>query len=365
MSDRAWNFSAGPATLPTAVLDEAREGIRELDGSGMSILELSHRSSWFERVIAEAEAGLRGLLGIPDGYAVLFLQGGASLQFSMVAMNLLGGRSTGAEYVITGSWGVKAFAEAQRSGAVGAAWDGKDEGFIRVPRTDELRFDRTAAYAHITSNETIQGVEWPTEPDTPAGVPLVCDMSSDFLSRPVDMSRYGVVYAGAQKNAGPAGVTVVVLRQDLLDRVPDDLPTMLDYRTHTRSHSLYNTPPTFAIYVLMLVTRWLRDEVGGLAEMATRNAEKAALLYDAIDGSGGFYRGHAEIGSRSRMNVTFRLPSEELERTFLDRAAERRLLELKGHRSVGGLRASIYNAMPIEGVRALRDLLEDFRSEHT
>ncbi|MEX2273971.1 MAG: 3-phosphoserine/phosphohydroxythreonine transaminase [Actinomycetota bacterium] len=365
MSDRVWNFSAGPATLPERVLAEAREGIHELSGSGMSILEISHRSPAFQDVIAEAEAELRALLGIPDSYAVLFLQGGASLQFSMVAMNLLRGRTPGADYVVTGSWGAKAVSEARHEGSLRIVWSGEDEGFTRVPRPNELRITDDAAYVHFTSNETIQGVQWQSEPDTPDGVPLVCDMSSDFLSRPIEIDRYGVLFAGAQKNAGPAGVTVVALRRELLDRVPDGLPSMLDYRTQEKSKSLYNTPPTFAIYVVMLVARWLRDEIGGLGEMASRNAEKAGLLYDAIDGSGGFYRGHADPSSRSRMNVTFRLPSEDLERRFLDIAAERGLLELKGHRSVGGLRASIYNAMPLEGVRTLTELLETFRAEHT
>lgn len=364
MTDRVWNFSAGPAALPDPVLDEAREGLRDLGGSGLSILEVSHRSHWFEDVITEAEEGLRELLGIPEGYAVLFFQGGASLQFSTVAMNLLRGRSTGADYVVTGSWGAKAVTEARREGDVRIAWDGAGERFTRVPNADEMKTRSDAAYVHFTSNETIQGVEWSGEPRTPPGVPLVCDGSSDFLSHPIDMSRYGLLYAGAQKNAGPAGVTVVVLREELLERVPDELPSMLDYRTYATSRSMYNTPPTFAIYVVMLVTRWLRTQVGGLEEMARRNEQKACLLYDAIDGSGGFYRGHADPDSRSRMNVTFRLPSEELERAFLERASAEGLLELKGHRSVGGLRASIYNAMPVEGVRALRDLLDAFRAEH-
>jgi phosphoserine aminotransferase len=280
----------------------------------------------------------------------------------MVPMNLLRGSPTPAGYVVTGSWSAKAAAEARKEGAVDVVWDGAPEGHSTVPDLAALDVRADAAYLHVASNETIQGVELPAGFEPAAGPPLVCDASSDFLSRPIPVDRYGLLYAGAQKNAAPAGLVIVLIREDLLERIPDGLPSMLDYRTHAEHRSLYNTPPVFSIYVLMLVTRWLRDEVGGLDKMHERNREKAALLYEAIDESDGFYRGHAAPGARSAMNVTFHLPSAELEAAFLASATEAGLVELKGHRSVGGIRASIYNAMPLEGVRALRELMEDFRS---
>mgnify|MGYP005840154981 CR=1 FL=1 len=360
---RAWNFSAGPAALPLPVLERAREELLELPGAGASVLEISHRGRAFEAIVGEAEANLRELLAVPSTHHVLFLQGGASMQFAMAPMNLLG-RDRAAEYVLTGSWSRKALAEAERLGRTRVVWDGAETGYSTVPDLGSLELDPDVAYLHVTSNETIQGVELPDGFEPEAGAPLVCDASSDFLSRPIPVERYGLLYAGAQKNAGPAGLTIVLIREDLLERVPYGLPTMLDYRTHVEHRSLYNTPPTFAIYVFLLVTRWLRDEVGGLERMHARNREKAALLYEAIDASEGFYRGHAAPPARSLMNVTFRLPREELERGFLAEAAEHGLLELAGHRSVGGVRASIYNAMPLEGVRALRDFMDDFRARH-
>jgi phosphoserine aminotransferase len=322
-------------------------------------LEISHRSEWFERVIGEAEADLRALLAIPDGYRVLFTQGGATMQFSMVPLNMQRSANRPGAYVITGAWGAKAHAEAARLGPAVVRWDGRDDGYVRIPDASDLAPGDTDAYLHITANETIQGVEWPsgTEPDAPV---LICDTSSDFLSRPIEVGRYGLLYAGAQKNAGPAGVTVAIVREDILAQAPDGLPLMLDYRTYGDHRSLYNTPPVFAIYVLSLVTRWLRDQVGGLAEQASHNRAKAGLLYDLIDGSEGFYRGHAATGSRSLMNVTWRLRSEELESRFLDGAAAEGLVELRGHRSVGGIRASIYNAMPLEGVQALAAFMRGF-----
>jgi phosphoserine aminotransferase len=361
MTERVYNFSPGPATLPLPVLETARDELLSVGGSGMSVLEISHRSAWFDDIAAEAEAGLRELLGIPETHRVLFLQGGASLQFSMVAMNLLRGSEAPAGYTLTGSWSKKAVAEARKEGEVRVLWTGAEDGFVTVPDLGALEADGLA-YLHVTSNETIQGVEFPDGFEPAGGPPLVCDGSSDFLSRPLPMDRYALLYAGAQKNAGPSGVTVVVLREDLLERIPDDLPTMLDYRTHVEHRSLYNTPPVFAIYVLMLVTRWLREEVGGLAAMRERDREKSALLYEAIDASGGFYRGHAAPEARSVMNVTWRLPDEDLEKAFVAEAKDQGLLELKGHRSVGGVRASIYNAMPLEGVRALRAFMDDFRA---
>jgi phosphoserine aminotransferase len=352
------NFSAGPAILPPSVLEEVRHDLVSLPGVGVSPLEISHRSHWFDDVIAEAEANLRELLSVPSGYAVLFLQGGASMQFSMVPLNLA--RPGGpAAYVVTGSWGAKALAEAERLGPAMRAWDGHDEGYVRVPTPDELHRDPAEAFVHVTSNETIQGVEWPSGAQPDADV-LVCDTSSDFLSRPMPIRRYGVLYAGAQKNAGPAGLTIAIVREDLLAGVPVGLPSMLDYRTYAEHGSRYNTPPVFAIYVLALVTRWLRDEVGGLAAQEARNGAKAALLYGRIDGSGGFYRGHAAPGSRSSMNVTWRLTSDDLDARFVAEAADEGMIELRGHRSVGGVRASIYNAMPLEGVQALAGFMDAF-----
>jgi phosphoserine aminotransferase len=363
MSDRVFNFAAGPGVLPLPVLEEAQRALISLPGIGVSPLEISHRSPWFADVIAEAEANLRTLLAIPDSHHVVFCQGGATMQFSMVPMCLLRGGGTAA-YVVTGSWGAKAAKEAEKEGRVRIGWSGADEGFVRVPNDDEVRgaIEDVPAYLHITSNETIQGVEFPVTPRSVGAVPLVCDASSDFLSRPVDIARHAVLYAGAQKNAGPAGVTVVIVRDDVLSRIPDGLPAMLDYRTYVEHHSMFNTPPVFAIYVLMLVTRWLRDDVGGLEKQLARNREKARLIYDAIDESDDFYRGHAETGSRSLMNVTWRLPSPELERRFITDAAARDLVELKGHRSVGGIRASLYNAMPVEGAEALADFMRAFAS---
>jgi phosphoserine aminotransferase len=365
MTGLVWNFSPGPAMLPPPVVEEAREHLLALPGAGASILEISHRSSAFERVIEEAEANLRDLLEVPATHRVVFLQGGASLQFSMVPMNLLRGSAGPAAYVLTGSWSEKALAEAGREGDTAVAWDGGPDGYVAVPDLGRLELPAGAPYVHVVSNETIQGVQYPPGFEPASGPPLVCDASSDVLSRPLPLERYGLLYAGAQKNASSAGLTIALVRDDLLERIPDGLPTMLDYRTYARSRSLHNTPPAFAIYLLMLVTRWLRDEVGGLEKMAERNREKAAVLYEAIDASGGFYRGHAAPEARSTMNVTFRLPTPEQDAAFLAEASRRGLVELKGHRSVGGIRASIYNAMPIEGVRALRELMDDVRSEHT
>jgi phosphoserine aminotransferase len=348
------------------VLEQAQHDLVSLPGVGASPLEISHRSPWFEDVIGEAEANLRSLLAIPDAHHVVFCQGGASMQFAMVPMNLLRGTGHPADYVVTGTWGAKALKEAEKEGTAHTVWSGKDEGFVRVPRDDELlaSLDGDAAYVHITSNETIHGVEFPATPVVPPDVPLISDSSSDFLSRPVDIPSHALMYAGAQKNAGPAGVTIAIVRDDLLARIPDRLPAVLDYRTYVENRSMYNTPPVFAIYVLMLVTRWLRDEVGGLQQQLERNREKASAIYDAIDGSDGFYRGHAEAGSRSLMNVTWRLPSQDLERRFVEEAGTLGLAELKGHRSVGGIRASLYNAMPLAGARALADFMGTFAGTH-
>jgi len=363
MTERVFNFSPGPATLPLPVLQEVQQNLLALPGVGASVLEISHRSKTFEEMIAQAEANIRALLSLPEEYHVLFLQGGASLQFSQVPMSFLRGTGRSADYIVTGSWAKRALAEAQREGAVRIVWDGKADNYSRVPKHGEYEIDPSAAYVHFTSNETIQGVQFPAEPET-GDVPLVCDASSDFLSRPIDVKRYGLIYAGAQKNVGPAGVTIVIIRQDMLEQVPDDLPTMLNYTVHVEHRSLYNTPPVFAVYVVMLVTRWLLENIGGLEQMHAINQQKAQLLYEAIDRSEGFYRGHAQPDSRSLMNATWRLPSEELEVQFVKEAKEAGLHELKGHRSVGGIRASMYNAMPIEGVRTLVEFMEHFRQKH-
>lgn len=363
MNERVFNFSPGPATLPLPVLQEVQQNLLALPGVGASILEISHRSKTFEQIIAQAEENIRRLLNLPEEYHVLFLQGGASLQFSQVPMSFLRGSGRSADYIVTGSWAKRALAEAQREGNVRVVWDGKSDNYNRVPKPGEYQIDPNAVYVHFTSNETIQGIQFPSEPET-GDVPLVCDASSDFLSRPIDVKRYGLIYAGAQKNVGPAGVTIVVIRQDLLEQVPDNLPTMLNYKVHAEHRSLYNTPPVFAVYIVMLVTRWLLENVGGLEQMHAINRQKAQMLYDAIDRSEGFYRGHAQADSRSLMNVTWRLPNEELEAEFVKQAKEAGLHELKGHRSVGGIRASIYNAMPIEGVRTLVQFMEHFRQKH-
>lgn len=359
--ERIWNFSAGPATLPAPVLEQARDEMLSYAGSGMSVLEMSHRSHWFDDVIGEAEENLRMLLDVPSDYEVMFMQGGASLQFSMIAMNFLRGYPTPAGYVVSGSWAKKALTEGRREGEAVVVWDGVEDGYSDLPSLDSLELDPAAAYLHVTANETIQGIEFPSGFEV-AGAPLVCDMSSDFLSRPVQVERYGYLYAGAQKNAGPAGLTVGIVSESMLERIPDGLPRMLDYRTFAEHGSRYNTPPAFSIYITMLVTRWIRDDIGGLEVMAAINDEKAGVLYSVIDDSEGFYRGHANAGVRSKMNVTFRLPEEQLEKEFVSEAAAQGLLELKGHRSVGGCRASIYNAMPPEGVRILADFMRSFAS---
>ncbi len=358
--NRIFNFSAGPAVLPLSVLERIREEIVTLPGVGMSILEISHRSKTFEAIVQSAEARMRDLLGIPDNFHILFLQGGASLQFSMVPMNFLP-KDGAADYILTGAWSEKALAEAKRVGTVNVPASTKSENFSRIPAQHELELDHKAAYVHFTSNNTIFGTEWKTEPEV-GDVPLVCDASSDFLSRPLDMSKYAMIYAGAQKNVGPSGVTIAIVRDDMLKRIPDNLPTMLDYRTHVKDKSLYNTPPTFGIYVIDLVLEHLQN-LGGLTAVQQHNEEKGAQLYDFIDASG-YYRGTADKSSRSLMNVCFRLPSEELEKKFEKEATAAGLDGLKGHRSVGGMRASIYNAFPKEGVVALTDFMREFQKNN-
>ena len=358
-TERVYNFSPGPAVLPLEVLERARDEMLSLPGVGISVLEISHRSPAFDSILEETLQGLRHLLAIGDDYEVLLMQGGASLQFSMVPMNLLRGRQAAADYIITGTWGQTGAKEARREGKVHVAWDGGATGYDRLPDAKEIGLSDSPEYVHVTSNETIQGVQWKHDPDG-GGAPIVCDCSSDFMSRPIAVPKYGLIYACAQKNAGIAGVTVVIIRKSLLERSRDDLPTMLDYRTYAKNGSRPNTPPVFAVYVLGLVCQWLRDSVGGLAAMNRHNAAKAKLLYDVLDASGGFYAGHAHPECRSDMNVTFRLPDETLEKAFIKGATERRLVDLKGHRSVGGIRASIYNAMPVSGVESLRDYMLEF-----
>jgi phosphoserine aminotransferase len=360
MTERIFNFSAGPAVIPVPVLEEARAHMLSLPGVGMSVMEISHRSKTFDEIIQSAEAGLRELLNIPKDYAVLFLQGGASLQFAMVPMNFLS-IDASADYILTGSWGKKAVKEAQKFGHVDLAANLADGGFTRVPGQDELQLNPRAAYVHMTSNETIEGVEFKTEPEV-GEVPLVADMSSNILSKPIPVEKYGIIYAGAQKNMGPSGVTLVIIREDLLPLIREGLAVMLDYRTHVKDHSLHNTPNTWGIYILNLVCKWLKEK-GGLEGMQQENEAKARLLYDAIDATD-FYRGHADPDSRSMMNVTFRLPSEDLEKKFAAEATAAKLDGLKGHRSVGGIRASIYNAFPKEGCEALVEFMKDFEKKN-
>ena len=357
---RIHNFSAGPAVLPVEVLEQVQRDLLSLPGVGMSVLEISHRSAAFEEILEGCEADVRKLAGVPDGYHVLFLQGGASLQFSMVPMNLLP-QDGSADYVVTGVWAQKAVKEAKRVGSVKIAGSTEADNFNRVPKQQELKLDPGAAYVHYTTNNTIYGTQCFYTPET-GSVPLVADASSDIFSRPIDVAKYGLIYAGAQKNLAPAGVTLVIIRDDLLKRTPATLPTMLQYGVHVENKSLYNTPPVFAIYVMRLVLRWLIAQ-GGLDTVERANARKADKLYAEIDRTG-FYRGHAQKDSRSRMNVTFRLPSEELDKKFGKEATAAGLDGLKGHRSVGGLRASIYNAFPEAGVDALVQFMQEFERRH-
>jgi phosphoserine aminotransferase len=358
MSDRIFNFSAGPAVLPEPVLKKAQEALWNVNGSGIGIMEHSHRGKTFDRIIDEAERACRDLAGIPDNYRVLFLQGGASLQFSMVPMNLLPPDRT-ADYLLTGVWAQKAAKEAKvLGGKVHIAASSEATNFDRIPRLEEIRWSAEPAYVHLTTNNTIFGTQWRTEPPVPAGVPLVADTSSDMYSRPIDIRKYGLIYAGAQKNLGPSGVVLVIIRDDLVEAGPKTLPTMLQYRTHVAEKSLYNTPPTFGIYVMGEVFKWIQAQ-GGLAAMAEHNRAKAALLYDYLDQSD-FFRGTVQPDSRSLMNVCFRGPSEELEAKFISEATKRGLDGLKGHRSVGGMRASIYNACPRAAIEALVAFMKEF-----
>jgi phosphoserine aminotransferase len=357
VSDRIYNFSAGPATLPEPVLKQAQQDIWNIAGSGIGVLEHSHRGKVFDKVADEAEQACRDLAGIPDNYRVLFLQGGASLQFAMVPMNLLPKGAT-ADYLVTGVWSQKAVKEAKMLGRIHEAGSSADQNFSYIPPGTAIRYSERPAYVHLTTNNTIYGTQWPSEPGVPDGVPLVADTSSDMFSRPIDVSKYGLIYAGAQKNLGPSGVVLVIIRDDLVEAGPKDLPIMLQYRTHVAEKSMYNTPNTFGIYLMGQVFKWIR-EIGGLRAMAEVNAEKAKILYDYLDQTD-FFRGTARPDSRSLMNVCFRGPTEDLEAKFVGEAAKRGLDGLKGHRSAGGMRASIYNAFPRTGVQALVNFMKEF-----
>ncbi|WP_456275091.1 3-phosphoserine/phosphohydroxythreonine transaminase [Bacillus sp. AK128] len=355
-----YNFSAGPSVLPKPVLEKVQKELLSYQGLGMSVMEMSHRSSYFEEIILQAEALLRQLMNIPSNYKVLFIQGGASLQFSMVPMNLLN-RSNRAYYVNTGSWSDKAFKEAQKHGEVTILASSKKQNYTEIPIIDTDAIDQSADYVHITTNNTIEGTRFLNIPET-GDVPLVADMSSNILSEVYDVSKFGLIYAGAQKNIGPAGLTVVIVKEDLLGHFNKNNPTMLNYETYSTSGSLYNTPPTFPIYVTKLVLEWLRD-LGGVEEMEKINREKASLLYQFIDESS-MFENRVEESSRSLMNIPFTTSSDGLNKNFLQTASSKGLITLEGHRSTGGMRASIYNAMPIEGVKKLIDCMKEFEVEN-
>ncbi len=355
---KKYNFYAGPAILPQEVMKKAQAELLDFNGSGLSIMEISHRSKDFEAVITTAEAKIRSLLGVPDNYSVLFLQGGASLQFGMIPMNLLKGKK--ADYVHTGEWAKKAIKEAKLFGTVNVIASSEDKNFSYVP--ENLKFSSDAQYVHITSNETIGGIQWAKFPDT-GSVPLFVDMSSDIFSRRIDVSKFALIYAGAQKNIGPAGVTLVIMRNDLVEACADGLTTMLSYKTHAKEKSMYNTPPCFVIYMVKLVMDWIEGN-GGLAGIEKINDEKAKTIYEVIDNSNGYYKGTAALKDRSKMNVTFRLPSEELEEKFVNDAKKAGFIGLKGHRSVGGCRASLYNAMSLTGVSELTKFMEKFAKDN-
>ncbi len=358
--NRIYNFNAGPAALPIDVLQEAQNSFLNFKGSGMSITEISHRSKWFDEIMNDAVIRAKRLLNLDEKFHVIFIQGGASLQFCMIPMNFL---ATGkpADYINTGTWSSKAIKEAQIQGKlIQVAASSEDKGFSYIPKDFPLNKD--SAYVHITSNNTIKGTQWAEFPET-NGVPLVADMSSDFMSRPFDAQPFGLIYAGSQKNIGPAGVCMAIIREDMLDLIPDNIPTILSYKTFVSKNSMFNTPPCFTIYIVQLVLKWVEETIGGLEKMDQINRKKAKLLYDLIDSSD-FYRGTAEPDSRSLMNVTFRLPSENLEKIFIQAALENDLGGLKGHRSVGGCRASIYNATSLSAVEALCDFMKTFEKNN-
>jgi phosphoserine aminotransferase len=361
MEKRIYNFSAGPCTLPEEVMLEAQKDFYSYKGEGLSVMEMSHRSKSYDEIIVAAEKDLRELLNISDEYAVMFLQGGATLQFSMIPLNIMAPNNK-ADYINTGAWSKKAIKEAKRVGEVNVAATSEDSNFNYIPKQDALKLTPNASYVHFTSNNTIFGTEFKIEPEV-GNVPLVCDASSNILSKVIDVNKYGLIYAGAQKNMGPAGVALVVVKKSLLERSPDNLHTYLNYNTHATKGSMYNTPPTYTIYIMGLVYKWLLKN-GGLKGMQKVNEAKAKMLYDTIDNSDGYYKGSAAIEDRSLMNVTFNLQSEELEKKFISEAAQKEFIGLKGHRSVGGVRASIYNAFPTHGVADLVQLMADFKKNN-
>jgi phosphoserine aminotransferase len=360
-TDRIHNFNAGPGVLPEPVLKAAQRDLWNVGGSGIGIAEHSHRGKLFERILEETIQDARDLAAIPDRYKVLFIQGGATQQFAMVPMNLLPSGET-ADYLVTGVWSQKALAEAKKFGSTHVALTGESNGFTRIPDVEEIRYSARPAYVHLTTNNTIYGTQWKSEPPVPQGIPLVADTSSDMFSRPIDVAKYGLIYAGAQKNLGPSGIVMVILREDLAERAAANLPTMLQYRTYVKENSLYNTPPTFAIYMVGQVFKWIKS-LGGLAAMAEHNAAKAKVLYDFLDSSEVF-RCSVHQDSRSLMNVCFRTGSEELDAAFAREASQRGFEGLKGHRSAGGMRASLYNACPRESVSALVGFMKQFEREH-
>jgi phosphoserine aminotransferase len=365
MTKEIYNFSAGPAMIPKEVLLQAQEEMLSLpylgEGIGMSVMEISHRSDVFTEINRSAQNGIRELLNIPNNYQVLFLQGGASLQFSMIPMNFLGKREI-ADYIVTGAWGEKAILEAQRCGNAREIYTTKETGYKSVPAQEALRFTTDAKFIHYTSNETIEGVEFKYDLDG-EGIPVICDASSNILSKPIDVSKYAMIYAGAQKNIGPSGVTLVIIRDDLLEKVPENQHSMLNYRKFADNQSMLNTPNTWGIYLVDLVCKWLKKN-GGVENIEKKNIAKSKVLYDAIDKSDGYFNGHADLDARSLMNVTFRLPNTDLETKFIDEAMANGFDGLKGHRSVGGIRASIYNAFPIEGVAKLTEFMTNFSTEY-
>jgi phosphoserine aminotransferase len=360
MSERVFNFNPGPAMLPLPILEEAQKELLNYKGTGMSVMELSHRSKQFEEIILGAEALLKELLSVPDNYRVLFIGMGATGQFDMVPMNYLTEGKI-ANYIVTGSFANKAYKEAVKIGETHVAGYTKDDNFSRIVRPDEIKLSENPAYVHITSNNTIFGTQWKAFPDF-GDIPLVADMSSDILSKRFDVSKFALIYAGAQKNLGPAGAAVVIIRDDMIEKSNQALPTMLRYDTYAKNNSLYNTPASFTIYMIKLMLEWVKNN-GGLPAMEKHNETKAALVYDTIDASNGFYKGHAQKDSRSLMNITFRLPNEDLEKEFVAEAAKVGLSGLKGHREVGGIRASIYNAMPQEGCAKLADFMKEFQAQ--
>ncbi len=359
--NRVFNFNAGPSTLPLPVLERARDEFVEFQNKGMSLIEMSHRAKEYDAVHHRAMDLIRELLGLSANYKVLFLGGGATMQFSMIPLNLLP-KGKSCDLTLTGTWAKKAYADAKKVGQVNVVFDGKDDNYLNLPKPKDLKLDPNAAYLHMTSNETIGGIQWYEFPDS-GKVPIICDMSSDIMSRRLKLDNFGLIYAGAQKNAGPAGVALVIIRDDILERCSDDLTAYLSYKIHAKEESLYNTPPVFSIYMVSLVMEWVKNK-GGLPAMEKLADERAGMIYGAIEKNGGFYKCPVPPHCRSKMNIVFRMPTEDLEKKFIAEASEQGMIGLKGHRSVGGCRASIYNAMPVEGAKALSNFMDQFASKN-